>query len=122
MFDARDIDRVRALCMDCFGTDGTTVQLVVLRIRVHDDKVLKARNQSIFLAGRCIARSEQYSARLGEGVVLLCGDGATRVGSIRNWETQIVGGSVLEVRDVPITAARQVAETPPIGCDVDIVE
>jgi len=122
MFDERDTDRVRALCMDCFGTDGTTVQLVVMRIRVHDDAVLRARNQSIFLAGRCIARSGLVGARLGEGVVLLWGEGPTRVGSMRNWETRIVGRTVLEVRDVPITSARRAVEQHPIGCDIEIVE
>lgn len=103
-FDARDDERVSALCRDVYGTDGTTADLVTLRVTWNQDQAEYV--DALSAHGRTIARAtgRDSGARLGDGVVLLSG-GFRSGGSMKNWYTQAVAGTVVLVRDFPRTAA-----------------
>lgn len=102
-FDARDEDRVRELCRKIYGTDGTSADLVSVRLTAKTD--ITALQGGIFAAGRCVARAtgRDSGAKLGDGVILLSGR-VTSGGSMKNWRTYVIEGSVVEVRDVPRAA------------------
>lgn len=104
-FDARDEERVRAICLDIYGTDGTPTDTVTLRVTALADMYEAAG--SIYVAGRVLARAfgRDSGAKLGEGVVHLSGKMPNSGGSVRNWRTTVADGSVFEVRDVPRRAA-----------------
>ena len=99
-FDARDEDDVRALCCEVYGTDGSPVKLVDVRITYRH--AASGDRSAIYSCGREIARAwgRDSGAKLGEGVKLV--EGRVRSGgSAKNWETVIDAGSVLVLRDVP---------------------
>jgi hypothetical protein len=110
-FDARDEARVRALCVDVYGTDGspaTTASLVTIRYEVSG-----AEGDAIFVAGRQVARRHSRDARavLGEGVIVIKGGFPSSGGSARY--PRLCGeGTVLEIRDVPEQHARD------SGCEI----
>lgn len=103
-FDARDESRVRSVCLDVYGDDGTPQARVTLRATAKAD--LFAERDSIYLAGRPVARafSRDSGARLGDGVVVLEGGSPDSGGSRTKWRTTIPKGCVLEIRDVPVAA------------------
>lgn len=109
-FDLRDEERVRALCVAVYGTDGATVELVTLRYRVTPEN---DSARSLYVAGREVAhRGDRDAAvRLGEGVVLIEGSFPGSGGSRNNPLIIATGNSsrpLLEIRDVPRTLAEQV--------------
>lgn len=102
-FNARDEERVRNLAREIFGTDGTiTEPLVTVRFSGH------MPGSEYWKFGRLIARRPGRDAevRLGEGVVLIEGHFLGRNGSTRY---PVIGGegTVLEIRDVPLSMARR---------------
>lgn len=104
VFDARDADRVRALCVECYGTDGTTADLVTLRITWT--RAEYAELGPIAVRGRTVARAagRDSGAQLGDDVVIL--DGEFRSGgSMKNWRTVAQAGTIALVRDFPRAAA-----------------
>lgn len=105
-FDARDEDRVRAACMEVYGTDGTGVATVTLRVECV--KEWSGYQSGLFLAGREVvhATGKLSGAKLGSGVVLLSGRIASG-GSHKNWYTIAMEGAVLEIRDLPLPAAEK---------------
>lgn len=123
-FDPRDEERVRALAVEIYGTDGTpapATDLVTLRVSFPNGGYHEVCN-GVFVAGRCVARAfgRDSGAKLGDGVVMLKG-GITSGGSWNNWKTIIEPGSVFEIRDVPRPAAESaVAQSGYI--QVEIVE
>lgn len=107
-FDVRDLERVKELCRSIFGEDGTdeiTLNVVTLRVTVTSE--WHEERDSLFLAGRMIARAvgRDSGARLGNGIVLLDGK-ITSGGSAKYWCTVAEKGTVFELRDVP----REIAE------------
>ena len=105
VFDARDEQRVRELYRDIYGTDGTdAAELVTIRVTVLRNDY--ADKTSLFLAGRQIARAtgRDSGARLGDGVVVLDGQGFDSGGSRANWTTKVIEGTVFEIRDIPKAA------------------
>lgn len=104
LFDARDEERVRSLCLECYGTDGHTQSLVTLRVEYKERE--SARGESIALAGRSIARAtgRDSGARPCDGVILLAG-GFVSGGSVKNWTTEVRAGTIILVRDFPKAAA-----------------
>ena len=76
VFDARDEARVRALLIECYGTDGEVADLVTIKIEWSNSE--SAKRGPIAANGRTIARADgrDSGARLGDGVVILAdGDG-----------------------------------------------
>lgn len=112
VFDARDEQRVRELCIEIYGTDGAPTAICTLRVVYESGHHASA--DAIRLGGREIARAygRDSGAKLGAGVVLLAG-GFGSGGSMKNWTTKThseTGATVL-VRDVPVAMAeRLIAE------------
>lgn len=109
-FDSRDEAAVREACIKAFGTDGsdtTTMELVDVRISLHND----GYGDELRMFGRCLARrpGRDCPVRLGEGVVIVAGGFAGSGGSARYPGLCPSPGTVLEVRDVP---ASLVTEQP----------
>lgn len=111
VFDARDEARVRALLIECYGTDGEIADLVTIRIEWTENE--SAKRASIEANGRTIARADgrDSGARLGDGVVLLDGEFGSG-GSRANWTTTARAGTVVLVRDFPRAAAQALVAAP----------
>ncbi len=119
VFDARVDDKVRALCIDCYGNDGTTFQeLVDLRIKFLRDLVASKGPITVF--GRIIgsAKARDSGARLGNGVVLEDGK-ISSAGSYVNWTTTVDAGTVVLLFDVPKAL---VVASEPKYVEINIVE
>ena len=115
-FDARDVGRVRNLLLDMFGTDGNPTELVTLRV-VCDSSVWDkcGGDLEMWLAGRLVAKTlgRDATPRLGSGVVVVAGKGFASGGSRKNPEVQFHGGTIFELRDVPLRIAKRVADAHP---------
>lgn len=108
VFDARDEQRVRDLCIDIFGTDGTATDLATVRIdaatwyRIGNDQ---GDEKEMYFAGRKIAsrQTRDSSVQLGEGVIVISGKFPGSGGSMKypGLAVESRDGVVLEVRDVP---------------------
>lgn len=119
VFDARVDDKVRALCIDCYGNDGTTFQeLVDLRIKFLRDLVASKGPITVF--GRIIgsAKARDSGARLGNGVVLEEGK-ISSAGSYVNWTTTVDAGTVVLLFDVPKAL---VVASEPKSVEINIVK
>lgn len=105
-FDIRDAERVRALARLIYGTDGSTNE-VLTTIKIKTVNYQQQFTDSIFVAGRCIARAygRDSGAKLGENVIQLKGT-CKSGGSVKNWTTEISAGSVFEIRDIPVKAVQ----------------
>ena len=100
-FDARNRKMVEAVLTEIYGSVGGEVDAVSVTI-----KVLKSVTESkdgVDLFGRTLAfaRGNKTGAKLGGGVVLVSGRVGSG-GSMKNWYTEIDGGSVLIVHDIPL--------------------
>ncbi len=122
VFDARDEDRVRKMCMKYFGSDGRLIDTCTVRV-VLDETVSSSR-APITLNGRPIAAAldRDSGARIGENVVLL--EGSFGSGGSRNhWTTCVKrGGATVLLRDFPRAAALSLIETPRAGFTVTLEE
>lgn len=106
-FDARDVQRVRDLAREFWGTDGSDADEPTVTVRVPLTPVYAYQGQEYRLAGRRLAwrpaRDDQV--RLANGVVVVAGAFPSRGGSVRNPQLGDQGDNlseiVLEVRDVP---------------------
>jgi len=107
-FDPRDLERVRELCRDIFGTDGTEGEGELVTLRVVFAETADTYDRTCYVAGRQVARSwgRDGGAVLGEGVVVLEG-GFGSGGSRKNPTLTVRAGTVIEVRDVPAGAKRE---------------
>lgn len=125
-FDPRDAERVRALCLETYGTDPLAeapAETVTVRLSLDrpagmsyaDYAALPIHGQSIHLLGRELAYrpGRDSSVRLGEGVIAAEGGFAPSGGSMKHPAVQPLVGTVLEVRDVPKALAEQAAERYP---------
>jgi hypothetical protein len=103
-FDARDEQRVRELCIEIYGTDGSTADQPGLTIRIPVNTIQDTWDQELRLAGRRLAwrPNRDDAVRLGDGVILASGGWDSRGGSVKNPRLEPAeDGTVLEVRDVP---------------------
>ncbi len=119
VFDARVDNKVRTLCVECYGNDGTTFQeLVDIRIKFLRD--LASSKGPIAVFGRIIgsAKARDSGAKLGSGVVLEEGK-ISSAGSYVNWTTAVDAGTVVLLFDVP---KELVLAGEPKYVDVNIVE
>ncbi|MEU5242382.1 helix-turn-helix domain-containing protein [Streptomyces lydicus] len=118
-FDAGIEDRVRTLCLDIWGTDGSLaydLDTVTLRWTVPDEW-----EQELWLAGRFVARRDQRDApvRLGRKVTVLQGGFWPAGGSKKNPRINPYDGTVVEIRSVPRAAADRAAA---VDDDVTVIE
>ena len=103
-FDPRDEDRVRDLCKDVYGTDGTPSETVTVRLALDEaDKWERGREQEFYFCGRQIARRRERdsAAQLADGVVIIAGGYPSRGGSAKHPTLSPNDGTILEIRDVP---------------------
>ena len=113
-FDIRDLDRVRAMALEVYGTDGTPQETVTVRMRVDN-----GASNPLWVCGRKVAQryTRDRSVYLGDGVVIL--DGAfQKSGGSRNYPTLSPDGAViLEIRDVPRPLAEADSRVEIVGAD-----
>lgn len=116
LFDRRQEKRVRELCRDIFGSDGTPGEPTVC-IRLQCVRAIEQSQMSVFFAGRMIARAfgRDSGVRLGPKVVSVGGEDdheqVTSGGSQKNWKTLIQPGAELEVYDLPEAALPSAEES-----------
>jgi hypothetical protein len=112
-FSIHDEERVRALCIEIYGDDGTTaIERCTLRIEWLEENY--TTHGPVECAGRVIASAtgRDSGARLGEGVALIKGK-VTSGGSSKNWQTIVLVGTVAVVHDFPLpTAEKLIADQP----------
>lgn len=127
-FDGRDLDRIRALCMEVYGTTGeTAAESDVVTVRVTLTEYPHGAERDFRLAGRRLAWRPGRDSRvlLGDGVVVIDGAFPSSGGSVKNPRLDNRDPVVLEVRDLPLTAAQKmIAERPTcveIITDVSVV-
>lgn len=107
-FDARDAERVQRACRAIFGTAGELVATCTIRVKAE----FWEHSPSLYLCGREVAHrtSRDYVVRLGEGVVCIAGGFQASGGSVKYPTLQPREGTVLEVRDVPLSLAKEETE------------
>jgi hypothetical protein len=114
-FDLRDESRVRALCVEIYGTDGQPTELVTVRL----DPSKRAWDQdSIWLCGRKVAwrPGRDDDVRLGDGVIIISGGFPGSGGSRQYPRLGPKEGTILEVRDLPA------GHSDLTGDDVEVVD
>ncbi len=101
-FPLSQSERVRSLCQEVYGTDGTA-PTVTLRVAVPEQGT---RQLQLWAAGRSLARAygRDSGAKIGEGIVVVSG-GFTSGGSRANPELVVKTGTVVEILDCPEPAA-----------------
>lgn len=116
-FDIRDEERIRNVCLEVFGDDGSAQNLITLRC-TYAPELFPAPMSTLstkYLAGREVARamSRDGGIDLGEGVVIIKGwlgsGGSVKNPTIRYDEE----GTVFEIRDVVEAAARNALDEHP---------
>lgn len=116
IFDARDEQRMRDLCLDIYHTDGSPCELVTLRCQADDDLWDNAGSAcERYLVGRLVAKvfgKSDARARLGQGVIVTAGHfhGA---GSAKNPFCGHDENTIFELRDVPRAAAKYLSSRHP---------
>ncbi|MDD2321238.1 MAG: hypothetical protein PHO83_14435 [Geobacteraceae bacterium] len=106
VFDVRDEQRVRDLCMKYYGTDGVVNDLCTLKVKWLEDEKSKICS-AITVYGRPVAKAKgRYTgATLQDGIVLI--EGAfTSGGSWQKWVTYVDGGTEVLIRSFPHMAAK----------------
>lgn len=107
IFDIRDEGRVEALYRGIYGewpsNNGDSAPSETVTARVTVNSIWSAYNAGLFLFGRQIARAtgRDSGARMGDGIVVLEGEGFYSGGSMKNWRTFCSKGTIFEVRDIP---------------------
>lgn len=104
-FDRRDEERVRALCREVFGTDGSPedqADLVTVRIRAADYE----QWGEIAFIGRKVAwrPGRDTRVRLADNVVVVQGRFPSSGGSRNNPRVDAGDDVILEIRDIPRAA------------------
>lgn len=98
------VDAVREIMMDVYGeSDLPCAEKVTVEIELEEGE-LEYRGP-IVIFGKVIASAfgRDSGAKVGEDVVFVKGE-PTSGGSMKNWTTVIPGGSVIRIRNVPVTA------------------
>jgi len=102
-FDERDLDRVREICIEVYGTDNLTPGIELVNVRINLDLFKQDGDESIFLFGRTIVERKyrDYSVKFSDGVILISGGFPSSGGSAKYPSLSQQSGTVLEIRDVP---------------------
>lgn len=104
IFDARDDETVREKCIELFGTDGSFSPLTVdVELNLDDARIGYVKD--IFRFGRFIVgrRERDHYVTLGDQVVIKEGGFPPRGGSMKYPAIEAQEGTVLEIRDVPVS-------------------
>jgi len=105
-FDPRQEERVRALYIEVYGTDGSNTKEVTIQKRYEERD--NSYDMAFFLAGRQIARafSRDSGAKTCEGVTVLEG-GFSSGGSRKNPTITVQTNTLIEIWDVPEAMAKK---------------
>jgi len=129
VFDARDLERVKELCRDTFGTNGIDLDVATVTLMVTFNKSSYTNDMACFVAGRQVARvyDQDGGVALGRGVIIING-GFSSAGSRKNPTLAVAAGTVIEVRDVPAGAkleadlGGEVELLDPVAVDREAIE
>jgi len=102
VFDERDGEKVREICRKVYGTDGATLDVELVTVRLCLDKIGTSYDK-LELFGRSICRrqSRDSAVRLDGSVIIVEGGFPETGGSVKNPSLSTRTGTILEVRDVP---------------------
>lgn len=111
VFDARDEDRIRSLCLKVYGDNGIAADKLVT-VRIDAEKYDKWPGQEIRIAGRALVRrmERDRAVQLAPRTHVVEGAFKSRGGSRKNPRIEKVEGVVLEVRDIPLSVAAKMQE------------
>lgn len=109
VFDLRDLERVRTELRKVYGTAGETVPTCTVCLTLSG-----YYGPDLYSCGRLIVfrKGRDEAARLGENLVVLSGGFKASGGSVKNPDIGAESGTVIEVRDVPVTLARHALTIP----------
>jgi hypothetical protein len=121
VFPARDEARVRKLARHLYGTDGTDRSTATMRVdlSLYGEGSLGHEGEA-WLAGRLLARRPSFDqpVELGDGVRLVRGGFGVWGGSRNHPALDAEFATVVDVSDVPASAAEVAAERYPIAVAV----
>ena len=111
VFPEENAEQVKALLMEIYAEDGTpqdTVDVMVNISALEDDDVLS-------LCGRilCSRRYRDGAVKLGSGVMLMQGGFPTRGGSSKYPRVAPEEGTVLKVKNVPVSVYERIKKEMP---------
>lgn len=120
-FATRDEDRVRELCRQVYGTDGSSSDAPKLTVRIPvgwrtDAEFRTAGQRLVWRPGR------DMPVRYADGVILFAGGFPSSGGSMRYPSLTPDPGTVIEVRDVPADVAQHIVTQVDGAEIVDSVE
>lgn len=103
VFDARDHERVKDLCADIYGTDGSDCNdLVTLQLIAGEQDIYSDDREALYVGPIQIARAYYRDSRVDLGDNVIISKGLARSGGSRkNWKTVLSAGSHVEIRDIP---------------------
>ena len=108
-FDGRDEARVRQLCMDVYGTDGSPMPTVTMRVNL--DEASDMYDELIIGPIQVLRKtSRDVKPKLGDGCIVIEGGLQSYGGSRANPRITFDKGTVIEVRNVPVTIANQLVQ------------
>lgn len=108
-FDPRDEERVRALLIDVYGTDGSPVKTCTVQIKADNYR----NYDSVEFFGRSLVwlPSRDAAVRLHPSVTVIAGGYPDSGGSAKYPSVDFFEGTILEVKDVPLSLALDMVET-----------
>ena len=116
-FDARNGEAIRALCMEVYGSDGVTSDLITVKITMPDG--MGACCAGLEICGRALARAygRDSGAKISGGVVVLSG-GFDSSGSVKNWRTIAKENTVILLHDFPRTRVKEIQEMEDMSAEI----
>ncbi len=118
-FDAGVEDRVRAAMIEAYGTDGQqTTATVTIHVKLawnaHHISESKGTDEFV-IGGRTLVRRRHrdYPVIIGDKCSVISGGFPETGGSVKNPRPEWEDGTVMEVREVPESVARRLAEKHP---------
>ena len=111
-FDARDEERVRQMCLDVYGTDGSPMPSATIRVNL--DKVGKM-DAELVLGPVTVLRKFNRDSKpvLGPGCVVVAGGLESYGGSSKYPRITYKAGTVIEIRDIPQPIADKLTADDP---------
>lgn len=103
VFDIRDYGRVKDLCADIYGTDGSDNEdLVTLQLVVGEHDLCSPDCEALYVGPIQIARAYSRDSKVDLGNnVIICKGLAKSGGSRKYWKTVLSAWAHVEIRDVP---------------------
>jgi len=114
VFDSRVYAEVKSVYESIYGYFDEPPNMVTL-ICVAKDNYCQFNSLCGFsLHGRPIASASgrDSGAKTSTGIIVLEG-GFDSGGSVKNWKTEVRGGTKIKVLDVPLTLAKEIKDNPP---------